>query len=214
MLDEMLKNQDIDELLEAYLDDELSPEEHLQVSRHLEQDPEAAAKLAMARRIQQGLRSLPKQTCPKPLTERVIAYAESDEEARRNAWTVKFQERWRRVWRPLADLGSGPAWLGGAVAAALTLVMAVAVHQQGPNSWSHPASWTSDSVAHSTSLSTTPETTVDPSPGIDSLPEGLSPQEVAAAEQEVKLALAYLGKLGRTAGGSVKQLSLRTVSGE
>ena len=39
--------------------------------------------------------------------------------------------------------------------------------------------------------------------------DGIGPEDVAQAERDVKLALAYLGRLGRTASSSVAHLTER-----
>jgi anti-sigma factor (TIGR02949 family) len=59
------------ELLEPYLDGDLSPAGSSGLRAHLESCPSCAAELALAAKIQRELRSLPQLDCPPEVVERV-----------------------------------------------------------------------------------------------------------------------------------------------
>lgn len=59
------------EVLEPYLDGDLSPAEAARLREHLESCPACAAELELAARIQRELRSLPQLDCPPEVVERV-----------------------------------------------------------------------------------------------------------------------------------------------
>ncbi len=72
------------DLLEPYVDGDLSPAEAARLRFHLESCPACAAELALARRIQRELRSLPQLDCPPEIVDRV---------RRQGAEVVPFRRR-------------------------------------------------------------------------------------------------------------------------
>lgn len=172
-------HRDLDELLEAFLDGDLSPMEQRRIARQAEQSPDVARRLAAARRIRDGLRALPRQSCPRTVEAQALAYAE----ARATSLPHRLRGHLTRLW-------TAPRLLQ-AVGAAAALVLILTVGLQNDGLHRAPAELEPD-----------PGRTAVASEGLDA--QGLSPEDVAAAERDVKLALAYLGKLGRTAGGSVR----------
>lgn len=60
------------DLLEPHLDGDLTPEESARLRRHLEGCAACAAELALAGRVQAGLRALPQPDCPPELLARVL----------------------------------------------------------------------------------------------------------------------------------------------
>lgn len=200
----MLENHDtdLDELLEAYLDGDLSDVDAQRMARRLERDPDARRRLAAAERVRSGLRSLPRQSCPPRIENEVLAYARR-QEAR--PWNRLAEWLHRLISAP--DLRAAP-WQGALVGAALLLVLAVGLRSTDLGSLDSPT------LRSPSGTLTGPAAGSTAGPSVTAATGDLSPQEVAAAEQDVKLALAYLGKLGRTASGSVRDLSLRTVTGK
>ncbi len=207
------------DLLEAYVDDELSGEDRRFVERSLATAPGLAAELALARRIQAGLRSMPKQSCPESVSRRVSDQVLGKLEAPRapgagppknkphhptrlgNGPFGGSSDGWTAGWRAaFVALGRHPARLAAGLALIATAWIShsalVDVHPISPPSALSRSDHLATSAAH--------ETASSPSESPDQAP---SAQEVARAEQEVKLALAYLGKLGRTAGKSVVQIT-------
>jgi hypothetical protein len=109
-----------DELLSAYLDDELSAEERARVEERLAADPQARQLLAELRGVSQAMRSLPTEKLGVDLSEPVLRRAErailtSEEQAADGisveAWTMPFG-RSKRSW----------FWAGAALAAGLMLM--------------------------------------------------------------------------------------------
>ena len=158
------------DLIEPYLDDELSTRDRRLVDERLRQDPELVQALDLARRIQVGLREMPAQACPPQVTNKVLSHTE-------RTWQ-------HRLRTSLDSFGLRPTRL---VAGFALLVIALVSHQilldhEPPTDPGH--------------TSVMPVAVQEP-----------TPQEVAQAEEDVKLALAYLGKLGRTAGNSVMRMT-------
>ena len=60
------------DLLEPFLDGDLTPEESARLQAHLEGCAACAAELALAGRVQAGLRALPQPDCPPELLARVL----------------------------------------------------------------------------------------------------------------------------------------------
>ena len=203
-------NTDPFDLLEAYVDGELNEEDSRFLEHHLATNSELADELALTRRVQLGLRALPKQRCPEAVSQRVWSQTLDPEPAdvpSRHPNTGRrpsLLDQWASAWRAaFAALEQRPARLvAGFALVAIALVSHHAwvdlfdLSAPGPVVSSHPGPGTPN-VVHSISE-------IEPSN-----PDGSAPsaQEVARAEQEVKLALAYLGKLGRTAGKSVVQIT-------
>lgn len=181
-----------DLLLEAYIDDDLSADDRRALERRLADEPELAGRLQLARQVQEGLRGLPLKSCPPEVVQRVW------ERVERPGPIARLRAELRRAlggWSPARH----PAWLGMALGLALTV--AVIRPWDGLSTPSMSGSANSGievpidrAAAYATAT------------GSRSSPP--TPQDVAAAEEEVKLALAYLGKLGRTAGSSVRRLTL------
>ena len=70
--DEPLRCDEALDLLEPFLDGELTPEEDERLRRHLAGCAACAAELAFSRRVQAGLRALPQPDCPPELLARVL----------------------------------------------------------------------------------------------------------------------------------------------
>jgi anti-sigma factor RsiW len=79
------------DLLEPYLDGDLEAGEAGRVRRHLERCPECAAELALAGRIQAGLRALPELDCPPEILEKVKRRGPGEVVAfrPRRAWSLR-----------------------------------------------------------------------------------------------------------------------------
>src|SRR5262245_51346713 len=113
-----------EEILSAYLDGELSPDERARVERRLERDPRAREQVEDFRRLSQLFAGLPRTELPASFASEVLQLAE------------------RRMLIP--DGAAGPArqrasrWLLGAVAsmaaaaALLLIVQAIAPDRNGP----------------------------------------------------------------------------------
>ncbi|MBW8873805.1 MAG: zf-HC2 domain-containing protein [Acidobacteria bacterium] len=89
-IDDILTCNEALDLLEPYVDGDLSPAEAARLRSHLESCPACAAELALAERIQRELRSLPQLDCPPEIVERV---------RRQGAEVVPFRPR--RMGLPL-----------------------------------------------------------------------------------------------------------------
>ena len=110
-----------DELLSAYLDDELGPEERARVEERLAVDPQARQLLAELRGVSQAMQSLPAERLGLDLSDAVLRRAEramlaANEQtpvggAGDAAWTIPFG-RSKRSW----------FWAGAALAAGLLLM--------------------------------------------------------------------------------------------
>lgn len=104
--------------LEAYLDGETLVEEVHQIDAHLEACATCARQLALARKVRQSLRELPRLACP----ERVVQAATARLRRRRTAaWRPRLS-RWLTGWRL-------PVWQPAA-AVALVLLVALAVDRR------------------------------------------------------------------------------------
>ena len=199
------------DLLEAYVDGELNGEDRRFVEQSLATTPGLAAELALARRVQSGLRTMPKQRCPEAVSRRVLnqiasetreASSITDEPKRPPRSAVSTLGGWVTDWRAaFAAFGQRPARLAAGLA--LIAIAWISHHTLVGLSGMSPST-PALTVADSHGLNA--ERDIIPSPS-DGLVDTPSAQEVARAEQEVKLALAYLGKLGRTAGKSVVQIT-------
>lgn len=66
---------DVDQRIEAYVDDLLPDEQRQAFDAHLAACPTCAAQLALARRIQDGLANLPALRCPDHVSTHVLAEA-------------------------------------------------------------------------------------------------------------------------------------------
>jgi anti-sigma factor (TIGR02949 family) len=134
------------ELLEPYLDGDLSPAGASRLRAHLERCPSCAAELDLAAKIQRELRALPELDCPPEVLERVLRAGRGE--------VVPFQPRTRAAGLRIA-----------AAAALVALTVgggALFLYLQRPSS--QP-----------------------------------TPEQIAQATAEAKLALAYIGKTTRRA---------------
>ena len=112
---------DVESALSAYLDDELSAEERVEVEARLASDPQLASVLAEVRETREALRTMPWQDPPEGfldgLVESVRARDSEVDEHAGSAVVVDMESRRRPRWvRYVA---------GGAVAAALTVAFAL-----------------------------------------------------------------------------------------
>lgn len=170
------------DLLEAYIDGELSEFQTQQLEGRLQRDSELAQQLDLARRIRQELRALPHHACPPDVGNTPVDFqaarrslrpqvAQHMGEAQQRAG--KPHASWRSTLRPLL-----------AAAAVLATVFAL-----------RP---TPETLIAPRLQSTAPETAVLAA-------EGYSAAEVAQAQEDVKRALAYLGQFGATASQRVQE---------
>ena len=204
-----------EDLIESYLDDELSEIERRRVERRAQEDQNFAAELELARRIRGGLRAMRLQ-CPPEVTSAALARI-SDEEDRQ---ALRRQRWWSWLRLPMIEPGQFGAWRPGAatLGAALALVFLFTV---GPASelMAPPAASVSTMAVSTIDVHSSEATAKTPvsagsvssgSVSSEPVPTGvseLSPDEVEAARREVELAFAYLGRLGRTAEVSVRRLA-------
>lgn len=119
-----------DELLSAYLDNEVTDEERAQVEQALVDSAEARMSLASLRQIQASLRSVPRLTLPADFQERVIREAERRGARRAVATTVRSVRatQWIRV-----------AAVATTIAAALVVGVVIAISRQAPEIVEVPA---------------------------------------------------------------------------
>jgi hypothetical protein len=104
-----------DELLSAYLDDELSADERALVEARLTADPAAQQSLEQLRNVAQSVRSLPKESAPRNLQDSVLRRIES----------IKSQPPQPAAATPAVSIGRtrrGWIWASLAVAAALLIM--------------------------------------------------------------------------------------------
>jgi anti-sigma factor (TIGR02949 family) len=140
------------DLLEAYVDGDLSADEVARLRSHLEGCAACAAELELATRIQSELRALPELDCPPEVLEKVRRAGRGE--------VVPFVPRPRSMGLRIA-----------AAAAMLTLTLgggALFLRLQAQ-------------------------------------PDSPSPQEIAQATQEAKIALAYIGKVTRRTSTDLRE---------
>ncbi|MEM8994021.1 MAG: zf-HC2 domain-containing protein [Acidobacteriota bacterium] len=181
------------DLIEAYLDGELSEADARRIELLEQSDPDFAEELALARRVQSGLRSMA-VACPPA----VVAAVEA--RTRRPTW----RQRLSRLaaggpavgpWRPaLATLGAA-------------LALLVVSSTQLPRALTPPGAADGGGESAPVASSPAPETVDLASAGVD-VTGGVSADEVEAARRDIELAFAYLGQLGRTAESSVRRLRI------
>jgi anti-sigma factor RsiW len=212
----------VDELdpIESYLDDEMSSLDRRRFELRVATDPELATELELARSVRTGLRSLPRMACPEPISQAALDYAR-----RHPPW----RERWHQAiatflsplpaspWRRLAPALSTLAVLTLAVVASIRWIDGpgpTRVEAMAPSRPARPV--TAIGTTGSNPLGASPSSaTSEPALGHvapvtpDAAAGHVSPEELAQAERDVKLALAYLGRFGRTATVSVQQLATR-----
>ena len=129
MSDQDTNIPDDDELLSAYLDDELTPDERARVEERLAADPTARQLLDQLRAVSQAVRDLPRETVGKDLRQAILERAKLAAAEQKDAADV------RPAAQPLSDdipwptpelsIGRtvrGWVWAGLAVAAALLLM--------------------------------------------------------------------------------------------
>jgi hypothetical protein len=109
-----------DELVSAYLDDELSAEERARVEARLAADPAAAQLLDELRAVSGAVRGLPRERAPRDLRASVLAGLEraaAEDDAQRHVVRLPSvgEDRWAGVRR-------GLVWSAMAIAATLLLV--------------------------------------------------------------------------------------------
>lgn len=103
---------EIDERIEAYVDDLLPAEARQQVDTHLAACPACAAQLALAGRIRHGLASLPAMPCPDHVSTHVLAeagFGDASTDASPHTHPRFLQ---RRRWWPTAIAAALAAALG------------------------------------------------------------------------------------------------------
>jgi negative regulator of sigma E activity len=113
-----------EELISAYIDDELSPDERLRVEQWLASDPQARQLLEDLRALRGRIQSLPVVSPPAGFTQRVLADLDRNTVARAKGGSpaafddASAKKRWfgpgGRSWRPLS-------WASLATAAALLI---------------------------------------------------------------------------------------------
>jgi anti-sigma factor RsiW len=183
-------------LLDAWPDGELSAEEAGRIERHAALCPACAEEVALARRLSEELRGLPPLVCPPEVTRRVLAVAAaqaraSGEDAAAAAATspsggAPGRSLWSLLFGRLTHRGAPPG-TGSAP-------------RRPPSdlrgSWLRPA-LAGALVATLTGAGALVLTRRPPEPRP-------SAEELARAEIEIKLAFAYLGRVGREAGVRVR----------
>ena len=167
--------------IDPYLEAELSRPEAAELGAHLADCPDCRAELAMARRLREAMQDgLPMLACPPEVTARVLAAAREDarEKAERRRPTLY---RW---WAGLGEEAPRPLRpLWAAVAVLLLLVAAPLLYR----SVMPPPAGEAPEVAAG---------------------EGetrYSAAEIARAEEEARLVLAYVAAVGRDAGRAVQE---------
>jgi hypothetical protein len=178
--------------IDPYLEDELPRREAGEVEAHLARCPDCRAELAMARRLREAMpEGLPMLACPPEVTARVLAVARAEAERTEAAGAHREpvappvspgEERGSRRWR--GWLGEG--WLRPALVAAAMLLLLVAA----------PLLYRAVAPAP-------PEGAPEVAAG-----EGepaYSAEEIARAEEEARLVLAYVASVGRDAGRAVQE---------
>ena len=107
-----------DELLSAYVDDELSAAERAQVEARLRDDPQARQLVEELRSLSSAIRALPRETLGRDLRASIqaeILHAKADDDAR-NVLPMSQHNRW-------ANYRRGLIWSAITVAAALMLMV-------------------------------------------------------------------------------------------
>lgn len=109
-----------DELLSAYVDGELSDDEHAQVEQRLREDPQARQLVAELRAISETLRSLPPQALGEDLRAAILQRAEHagllGDQPRPASVSVDTSKMW---------MGSARRWVWASLAVAAALLLSV-----------------------------------------------------------------------------------------
>lgn len=181
----------------------LDPARREALEAHAADCPDCRSELALARRLRRELRTgLPLLSCPPEVTDQVMRIAAAEaaeaEQADRPASHPDTRERWTDR---LA------AWLGGgllrpALAAAALVLLALA----GPllyRSVIEPGADAPGAVADRTGAESP-----DGASDLDSHPPGdadFTEAEIAEAEEQARMILAYVASVGRDAGRAVQE---------
>jgi anti-sigma factor RsiW len=181
------------DLAEAFVDGELEGTDDAFARTHAAACPACAAELARARELAAALRRLPEQRCPPRVTAAVLARAAAEDEAaraRREELETPQAPTLGRRWLPGGGRAAGQrrrrwAWQTG-LAAAAVVALTVATALLVPRAPS-PAGLQGDSATRP----------------LGAPAAAMTPAEAARAEDQVKLAFAYIGRVGRQAGDRV-----------
>src|SRR3954464_14056270 len=127
-----------DELISAYLDDELSVEDRAAVERRLAADPAAQRLFHELRLVSQSVQAMPQQNMGRDLSETIVALVQQDAKPSPAATS----DRPRLVGRlpKLPIFGSPRAWIWASLAlAAGLLIMVVERGDERANKFAHVA---------------------------------------------------------------------------
>lgn len=166
------------ERIEAYLDDDLGAGEGARLEAHSAACPRCTEELEGARTALAALRRLPALTCPPAVTAAVMRQAEREAAARNSGGPIPW---WRRAAERLRRAAG--KWLPRA----------------GTPAW-RPALATALALAVVAGALLLPRLTPEPQ-----VAAGMTAEELARTELEVKLAFAYITQMGRRAGGTVSE---------
>jgi anti-sigma factor RsiW len=108
-------------LVEAAVDGALGPKREAELQAHLRECPACSAELDAARRVQGGLRDLPRWSCPPAVVREVLRRTAADSEPARRRLPAWAGRGW---WRPA---------LAAASVAALGLAIALLGRQPAPS---------------------------------------------------------------------------------
>jgi anti-sigma factor (TIGR02949 family) len=108
------------QVIEAYLDGDLTADEAAKLESHLSGCQSCAEELALAKQVNLALRALPEQRCPDRIRDAVLDRVAKQRSAVRRSVPVWTAGRHPRVWRPAA------------FAAALLVVVIAVLVQKGP----------------------------------------------------------------------------------
>lgn len=194
----------IRESLDPYLDGDLSAHEAAGLEAHLSRCPACRDELDLARELATALRAgIPLLACPPRVTAEVLRVAR-EEVASGAARGEAGERRQRRAGSDLGGrlrrwLGGGgrlrPALLGAALALLLVappLLYRALVPGGSPAHGAGPAGAVPMAA-----------TGRGPASGV-AIPETLSPEELARADREARLVLAYVAAIGRDASRSLR----------
>lgn len=168
-----------DELLEPYLDGDLDDGARTDLMTHLAECASCTAELERARAVRSALRELPIADCPSGVVDRVLDVARQESAASLRPKVVTLGRNRRWAGRPHA------LWLTAA-AAFLAAIAAVTLLDRGPL------------TSRSTPVS-------GPELGQQITTDHVTPEEVARAEQEARLALALFAQLSDRVGDIVQE---------
>ncbi|HSL82580.1 MAG TPA: zf-HC2 domain-containing protein, partial [Thermoanaerobaculia bacterium] len=168
--------------IDPYLDDDLAQVETAGVEAHLEGCPDCRSELAAARSLRAALREgLPMLSCPPEVSAEVLRVAREEARAGRPAGdtpALRLAERLRRLF---AAGALRPALAAAAVVALLVAAPLLYRAVTGPEPGRTGAEVATGGEAD------------------------YSPEEIARAEEEARLVLAYVASVGRDAGRTVQE---------